>query len=462
MGNPKSDSPVRRVPLDEAATLLPLAPSAAQLLRPEQTGAGSAWSAKTVGEIADQLVAARSAGGANWSGAAPLGAMLKLMKHVMGGDRPFSELRQEHLGNFRDLMGQLPTRWGRTREEQLHGIPAALSRASTLEPDAVGLTGATIVKHLHYLEKLLEFAHARGAKPAEPLNLNTLKKEAQTQKAADHDENGRGRDNWEPEELAVLLNTPAFVGSEGGGRKERHKPGQLHFHDCDYWMLLLLIHTGARSSELAGLRLDEVLDSEPIPLIVFKNNPNRRIKTKAGRRRIPVHGELIRLNFFGYVHAMRAAGHIDLFPELKPGANQSWASVYMKHFTYLRKAAFPNGAKGAAQLKGAEKQKDVHGIRGTFITAVGSLDIPIVQQLVGHSPDKKSKVTVDYFSKELHSKMLKLMIQTTPFTESMQPLPVNLNPIALSPKTVGRPSAQKARRGASPTSLRRAKALPRK
>lgn len=354
---------------DEAAALLPPAPSAVQPLRPQQTGGASTWSAKTVGEIADQLVATRSAGGANWSGAAPLGAMLKLMKHVMGGDRPFSELRQEHLGNFRDLMGHLPTRWGRTREEQLHGIPAALSRASTLESDAVGLTGATIVKHLHYLEKFLEFAHARGAKPAEPLNLNTLKKEAQTQKVADHDENGRGRDNWDPEELAALLNTPAFVGSKGGGRKERHAPGQLHFHDCDYWMLLLLIHTGARSSELAGLRLDEVLDTEPIPLIVFKNNPNRRIKTKAGRRRIPVHPELIRLNFVGYVHAMRAAGHVDLFPELKPGANQSWASLYMKHFTYLRKAAFPNGAKGAAQLKGAEKQKDVHGIRGTFIRA---------------------------------------------------------------------------------------------
>lgn len=80
---------------DQPGTIAPPAPPAVQPLRLEQTGGESAWSAKTVGEIAEQLISTRSAGGAIWSGAAPLGAMVRLLQHVMGGDRPFSELRQE-------------------------------------------------------------------------------------------------------------------------------------------------------------------------------------------------------------------------------------------------------------------------------------------------------------------------------------------------------------------------------
>jgi hypothetical protein len=91
--------------------------------------------------------------------------------------------------------------------------------------------------------------------------------------------------------------------------------------------------------------LDEILVSEPLPLIWFKDHMNRTLKTKAARRYIPVHPELIRLNFFAYRQVMRAAGHVDLFPELRPDGQQSWAFVCIKHFDYIRKAAYPNVLK---------------------------------------------------------------------------------------------------------------------
>ena len=87
--------------------------------------------------------------------------------------------------------------------------------------------------------------------------------------------------------------------------------------DAAYWVLLLGLFTGARLGELCQLRTVDVRKVDNIPaLVITDDGENQRVKTKAGRRTIPIHSELIRLGFLGYAEAMQKAGHDSLWPAM--------------------------------------------------------------------------------------------------------------------------------------------------
>jgi integrase len=64
---------------------------------------------------------------------------------------------------------------------------------------------------------------------------------------------------------------------------------------------------------------------------------DKRVKTEAGERYVPVHPELTRIGFLQFVAAQREAGERRLFPELKRGAHgylsdnfQKWWARFVK------------------------------------------------------------------------------------------------------------------------------------
>jgi len=87
--------------------------------------------------------------------------------------------------------------------------------------------------------------------------------------------------------------------------------------DAAYWVLLLGLFTGARLGELCQLRTVDVREVDNIPaLVITDDGEHQKVKTKAGRRTIPIHSALIRLGFLGYAEAMRKAGHDSLWPAM--------------------------------------------------------------------------------------------------------------------------------------------------
>jgi integrase len=107
--------------------------------------------------------------------------------------------------------------------------------------------------------------------------------------------------------------------------------------DAAYWLPILAIFTGARLSELAQLRTNDVTIDYEIPFISISNlGVNQQVKTVAGIRKIPVHSELIRLGFFEYVNHGRSKQNPNLWDQLKfrknkPGGNYSnWFGEFRK------------------------------------------------------------------------------------------------------------------------------------
>lgn len=138
------------------------------------------------------------------------------------------------------------------------------------------------------------------------------------------------------EEMGLLFGTPlhtqyALPSAKQGGR------------DAAYWIPLIGAFTGARLGEVCQLRTSDVTTVDNIPALVLTDDgEDQSIKTEAGHRIIPIHSELVRLGFLGYVEAMKKAKHASLWPSL-PLRPDKPSDKFGRWFLDLRKELGLNG-----------------------------------------------------------------------------------------------------------------------
>jgi integrase len=114
-----------------------------------------------------------------------------------------------------------------------------------------------------------------------------------------------------------------------------------------YWSPPLAAFTGGRLAELAGLTVDDFIDVNGIPCVWFRDTPivvdgvtyERRVKTKAGVRKVPLHPTLIALGLLDYVAARKAAGAVLLFDGLTYSEKSQWSrnigQWFQKYATHM-------------------------------------------------------------------------------------------------------------------------------
>lgn len=108
-----------------------------------------------------------------------------------------------------------------------------------------------------------------------------------------------------------------------------------------FWIPLVLLFTGARLDEICQLHADDV-KQKPIPHILTENLEDedpalaKKLKSISSHRTIPIHADLIELGFLDYAKAIRAKGHLHLFPDLRHEKGRDRGSylsrVFMKTF----------------------------------------------------------------------------------------------------------------------------------
>ncbi|WP_156364008.1 hypothetical protein [Sphingomonas sp. Leaf198] len=417
--NPEQSAPTAREAVD-----INEAPPSPALKRPK----------KRLLDAAEECVTAYQKAGA-WDADSmkQVRTALRLFDHACGSGIYIEDLEQSHVRSFTTLCRSLPNRWGRTREEQAGGIAASLMRAATMPPADIGISQATINKHLTWVTAVL--AHAAGEdddpeahRPAKPLSFTVARagigKTSRKAKKRDRDK----RANWTIQEVAKLLSAPVWTGAAGIDR--RLKPGTEIIHDAWYWMPLMLPLYGGRSSELAGLGLAEVHELEPIPYFRIEYTEDRALKNIQSIRRLPIHPELIRLGFIDYVTQLRAAGCTLLFPEMKSPKSTTFAGTFYKSiFEPLRDWAFPKGTPWRHRAGGAWKDKDVHSYRGLATTMMkGRVASEVRCDLFGHEGETETARTYDEEA-ELSIKLEALQL-LTPITAHIQPShPINIRPV---------------------------------
>lgn len=145
----------------------------------------------------------------------------------------------------------------------------------------------------------------------------------------------------------------------------------------NYWVTLLALFTGARQGELCQLHKNDVkLDDSGTWYLDINDLDEKKLKSKAAKRHVPIHKEILDL---GFIDFMRSRKTIRLFDDLKRDKRNDYRGFSSWFSTYKKRCAV-----GCSKEDG----KVFHSFRHTFIDTFKQQnvsDFSIVEEIVGHA-----------------------------------------------------------------------------
>ncbi len=266
------------------------------------------------------------------------------------GDMPIADWRARHMDYCMEGCSQLPAKNKKPYNKMMY--PEILELGGLPEDDLISVSQLGHAKK--YLKAIFKFASAEefiSANPCRDWSYDIGVK------------NIRG--NYTDDEVAIMYRE-AF-------NLEGHKK----------WMVLLGMCTGARLTELVNLRVEDIkFDDESRRHYISISPEAGSLKSKAARRRVPLHKKLVDLGFLEMV-ANVGAGR--LWPSLKAASITSFFVRFREKAGVERQCEFGNN-------------RVFHSFRHWVVTKARSEGVEgsAVQQVVGHERDRGMEVTDRY------------------------------------------------------------------
>lgn len=173
------------------------------------------------------------------------------------------------------------------------------------------------------------------------------------------------REPWSNEMLVRLFSHPIW--SIGAMPKDK-KAGNW----AAYWIPLLGLYTGARSSELCQLKTSDINFKALIPTIKITNEGSfQKLKSESSARVIPIHKKLIQLGFLEYTKSIK---NEQLWPGL-PFRQERAGGYFSQWFSTLR------------QSLQIPRTMLFHSFRHTFRSKLVEAKVPepVIDQILGHA-----------------------------------------------------------------------------
>lgn len=281
------------------------------------------------------------------------------------GDRPLRSYTRKDAAAFKDVLERLPSNYGKASQYLGKTPDEILALDAENDSKDERLSIKTVKRHLSALSALWD-----EALPAAEAASNIFSgfKFSRQQRAQDQ------RPMWTKADLEKLFKTPIWAGCKSEGR--RSTPGSLVIRDEKFWLPLIAVFSGARQEEICQLHVEDIRQEEGVWLFDINPRPPRKLKNRSAVRLVPIHDELIRIGFLGYVDEQRKAGNARVFPNLNPGgADDRLGHGFTKWFTRYRR-----------DVELYEVGKDFHSFRHsatTFLHQGGALD-SVIDRLTGH------------------------------------------------------------------------------
>lgn len=150
-------------------------------------------------------------------------------------------------------------------------------------------------------------------------------------------------------------------------RKESHK-----------WALLIGMFSGARLNEICQLQLSDIQQEDGIWFfnLMDEGDSNKRFKSDAAIRKVPVHVELVRLGLLDFHATLMQRGEKRMFPDYTHCVKNGYGRSLGRWFNATLTPAL--GIKS--------KHHVFHGLRHTMVSrlAQAGIEEPIYQSIVGH------------------------------------------------------------------------------
>jgi integrase len=307
-------------------------------------------------------------------------------REMVAGKRWRDKTRLEHkamLGAFVELMGDLPAgelnkAKARDYKTQLQKYPVnrhkdpryrdkTISEIRALKKvDALSVT--TVNNHLIKISGMARWAVDQGYLSSNPFENLTIR----TGTRAKEDVLPFSKADLE----AIFRSRPYQEGAAP-------KPYQ-------FWLPLLGLFTGARIEELCQLHLEDIREQDGIWVFDINDGPGRTLKSKASKRLVPIHQELIRLGLLNFAQSLRNAKKTLLFPELSPvgGKHSHYPSIWFGNLK--RSLGMPSRRKVFHSFRHtlSDKLREVHALDHEIKLLLGHEVGSVTHDVYGSQPVK--------------------------------------------------------------------------
>ncbi len=300
--------------------------------------------------------------------------LIRCFEHF--GDCDVSTITRDAALEFMNILSKLPPNMKKKKQFAKLSISAAAAKnkGPTLSPKSVNMALNDISSFYIWCVRC-DYA---AKNPFEGLSVKELS-QAITQRLP-----------WPIDELQQLFADDLF-------HRQSCKPSE-------YFLPLLGLYTGARLNELCQLLTTDLHEIADIWVIHINNDEvDKSIKTADSRRYVPLHPELIRLNFVEYVKRLKPG---QVFPNLDY-ADGLHSGKYSKRFGTVRRRA-------------KIEESDYHSFRHSVTAELEKLNIRehLVSALLGH---KHKQITFGRYGAPKHVRRLYRIISRLTFPIDVPP-----------------------------------------
>ena len=260
------------------------------------------------------------------------------------GDGPVADLNKDRAREFKNILLKFPSNRAKKPQYRDKTIPEIVAMAPTDVMDVY-----TINKYLNHAAALGRWLVKEGRIENNPFSDFKIGNKSQAKD---------DRDAFKDEHLTAVFNGPSHTGN---------RPLRSSY----FWLPVIARYSGLRLGEICQLHAEDIREVDGIYVFDITDTPPRSLKTAAARRIVPIHREILRLEFLEFVSLHTG----QLFPELKP-VKGNWSHDASKWFRrYLNR------------VKITDPKIKFHSFRHSFVTellAVGVEEATVIR-LVGHT-----------------------------------------------------------------------------
>jgi len=168
----------------------------------------------------------------------------------------------------------------------------------------------------------------------------------------------------------------------------------------EYWIPLIALYEGMRLEEICQLHMADIIEMDTLPCISINDDGDKRIKTNAGKRIIPIHPELIKLGFMDYISELRKSNAIRVWPRLTKGRD-GYSHVYGKKYQRFNRSFITKNPK-----------RVFHSFRHTLANTLKQAGVQeiVIAEILGHANESETsgRYGKKYEPKVLLEALLKL------------------------------------------------------
>lgn len=300
------------------------------------------------------------------------------------GDRPVESYSRSDMSDFFETLRKLPALYSKDKRWRELSLREAVAKSSAEAVERLSMR--TIQRHFSALAKYFDHLERHGKIEEGRKNLAhgfATKVES------------KSKDAWEEAELKKLFASPVWSGCASADR--RSTKGSEIIRDSKYWLPILGVYHGNRLEEFAQLRAEDIQQEKSSGIWFFNisDEGERQLKNKQSKRRVPIHPEVIKLGFLGWLQAMKLQPSELVFSDLNPGGSDGKLGFYFtKWFGRYRKA-----------VDVYRKGLDYHSFRHTITTKLFAEGVSreVIDELTGHEGEGTSQTV---YMKSLPLKVL--------------------------------------------------------